>query len=247
MSFLGLRFAPAEDEGYLASVSDLMVGMLFVFIIMLMAFALSYRSAEQQVEVDHAHLTAIGDELAAAQAAMAAQRAEVMGQRAFLRSHVMQLLQRDEARDAMLSTLQQALLERAVAATVDAADGVLRLPESLLFDSGSAVLRPEGEQALGKLATALLEILPCVTRAAPALTAHCAGPPLSLLEAVLVEGHTDEMPVRGGGFSDNWQLVTARSSAPIERCSRSSPSWKACATDVAKQCRKSAATMPIGQ
>ena len=35
-----------DDDSYLASVSDLMVGMLFVFIIMLMGFALSYRSAE---------------------------------------------------------------------------------------------------------------------------------------------------------------------------------------------------------
>ena len=44
-------FRPAgEEEGYLASVSDLMVGMLFVFIIMLMAYALSYRSAQEQAE-----------------------------------------------------------------------------------------------------------------------------------------------------------------------------------------------------
>ena len=34
-----------EEDNYLASVSDLMVGLLFVFIIILMAFALNLRSS----------------------------------------------------------------------------------------------------------------------------------------------------------------------------------------------------------
>jgi chemotaxis protein MotB len=33
----------AEDESYFVSMTDLMVGMLFIFIIMLMAFALNLR------------------------------------------------------------------------------------------------------------------------------------------------------------------------------------------------------------
>ena len=45
-----------EDEGYLASVSDLMVGMLFVFIIVLMGFALNYRSAEGLAQADRSRL-----------------------------------------------------------------------------------------------------------------------------------------------------------------------------------------------
>ncbi len=39
-----------EEDNYLASVSDLMVGLLFVFIIMLMAFALNLRTAEEQAD-----------------------------------------------------------------------------------------------------------------------------------------------------------------------------------------------------
>jgi hypothetical protein len=40
---------PAADEepSYLVSVSDLMVGMLFIFIIILMAFALNFRIAQE--------------------------------------------------------------------------------------------------------------------------------------------------------------------------------------------------------
>ena len=40
----------AEDESYFVSVSDLMVGLLFLFIIILMAFALNFRSAEDAAE-----------------------------------------------------------------------------------------------------------------------------------------------------------------------------------------------------
>lgn len=36
-----------QDESYFVSMTDLMVGMLFIFIIMLMAFALNYREAQQ--------------------------------------------------------------------------------------------------------------------------------------------------------------------------------------------------------
>ena len=41
---------PNEEggEGYFASVSDLMVGVLFVFLLMLTVFALNFRAAEQE-------------------------------------------------------------------------------------------------------------------------------------------------------------------------------------------------------
>ena len=42
------RILPGDqDESYFVSMTDLMVGMLFIFIIMLMAFALNYREAQQ--------------------------------------------------------------------------------------------------------------------------------------------------------------------------------------------------------
>jgi chemotaxis protein MotB len=46
-----------EDESYFVSMTDLMVGMLFIFIIMLMAFALNYREAQQTRETINEKLT----------------------------------------------------------------------------------------------------------------------------------------------------------------------------------------------
>ena len=67
------------------------------------------------------------------------------------------------------------------------------LQENLLFASGSAVVNPKGRQALGTLAGVLN-----------------ANPDIN----VLIEGHTDSVPIRGR-FADNWELSTARANAIV--------------------------------
>jgi chemotaxis protein MotB len=226
-----------EDEGYLASVSDLMVGMLFVFIIMLMGFALNYRSAEGLAAADRSRLLAESarvaterewlaaerDRLARERDDVAAERDALLAQRDSLGLVASDLVERDEARAALLTRLEQALLERGVPAHVDAANGILRLPESLLFDSAAAELRSGGEQALAVVAEVLAEVLPCMARAPQATVGRCPLGSAPLLEALLVEGHTDEVPIRGGEFADNWQLSTARGVNTFKALTRFSP------------------------
>ena len=60
----GAGAALGQDESYLVSVSDLMVGLLFLFIIILMAFALNFRSAEDAAEATLAELVVERDQLA---------------------------------------------------------------------------------------------------------------------------------------------------------------------------------------
>jgi chemotaxis protein MotB len=67
------------------------------------------------------------------------------------------------------------------------------LQENLLFPSGSAVVNPKGKQALGTLAQ-VLNVNPDIN--------------------VVVEGHTDSVPIRGK-YEDNWALSTARSTAIV--------------------------------
>jgi chemotaxis protein MotB len=67
------------------------------------------------------------------------------------------------------------------------------LQENLLFPSGSAVVNPKGKEALGKLAQ-VLNVNPDIS--------------------VLIEGHTDSIPIRGK-YEDNWALSTARSTAIV--------------------------------
>jgi chemotaxis protein MotB len=67
------------------------------------------------------------------------------------------------------------------------------LSENLLFPSGSAVVNPKGVEALSKLAAVLN---------------------LNSDVAVLIEGHTDTVPIRKS-FKDNWELSTARANAIV--------------------------------
>jgi len=67
------------------------------------------------------------------------------------------------------------------------------LQESLLFPSGSAVVNPKGKEALGTLAQ-VLNINPDIN--------------------VVVEGHTDSVPIRGK-YEDNWALSVARSTSIV--------------------------------
>ena len=64
-----------EGEGYFASVSDLMVGILFVFLLMLTVFALNFQTSTEDVEVLKADLEASKAELARLET-MARERAE---------------------------------------------------------------------------------------------------------------------------------------------------------------------------
>lgn len=67
------------------------------------------------------------------------------------------------------------------------------LQDKLLFPSGSANVNSDGKEALGKLAEVLLNN-------------HDIQ--------VMVEGHTDSIPI-SGRFEDNWALSTARAAAIV--------------------------------
>ena len=68
------------------------------------------------------------------------------------------------------------------------------LQEKLLFKSGSAVVDPKGKEALGTLAS-VLNNTPDVN--------------------VLIEGHTDTVPIRNEKFEDNWALSGGRANAIV--------------------------------
>lgn len=223
------------EEGYLASVSDLMVGLLFVFIIMLMAFALNFRGAQEEagrtqdgLEAAQDAVALERDTVARERDALARERDELVRRHDALAEVAEQLASRDTRRAELLRAVADDLAGREVPVALDAANGVLRLPESLLFESGDASLRPEGERALGDLAAALAAELPCYSAGdragADAACPAGAGP---LLEAVLIEGHTDEVPLRHGAYADNWQLSAARGVSMFKALTAAAPALEA--------------------
>ena len=90
-------------------------------------------------------------------------------------------------------------LNKVVTATVDKDGLSIRLrTDDLLFDSGSAVLKPQAAPVLDKVGAML----------------RTDNHPLR------VEGHTDAVPARGSAYPTNWELSTARSSAVVRALMR---------------------------
>ena len=152
-------------DGYFASVSDLMVGILFVFLLMLTVFALNFRDAEDVQNVKRAEYERLEQalefkkreaELLKAEADADKVKADIARKEAealrlqseergrLLAEAAAQLSQdikdRQLARHRLLFTLRERLSKAGIIVEVDPETGVLRLPEQLLFDKGQSAL-----------------------------------------------------------------------------------------------------------
>jgi chemotaxis protein MotB len=72
----------------------------------------------------------------------------------------------------------------------------------VLFDSGQAVLNPEGRAELDQLATALLELERQI--------------PPEIAWVLRVDGHTDVRPIASATFPSNWALSAARAISVVQ-------------------------------
>jgi chemotaxis protein MotB len=156
-----------EEENYFVSMTDLMVGMVFVFIILLMYFALQFQAVT----------------------------ADLKGA--------------NQTRTEILEQLEKTLKARGVPVKIDRENGILRLPDSILFDSGQSNLTPNGQKNVGFLADALRDVLPCYSEGLE--RAESCPDSKHLIESVYIEGHTDTDRYGGSGaLRDNWDLSVVR-------------------------------------
>ncbi len=72
----------------------------------------------------------------------------------------------------------------------------------VFFDAGQAVLKPEGQAELDKIASALLELEKQI--------------PADIGWVMRVDGHTDIRPIANAQFPSNWELSSARAIAVVQ-------------------------------
>lgn len=168
---------PPEEESYFVSMTDMMVGLLFIFILMLMYFALQYQKQKENLQEDKENLR-----------------------------------NAEDTRTQILEQIEEQMKRQNIKVTIHRESGIIRLPEeSLRFPSMQATLQPDQIKTVSTLAFVLNEILPCYAFGETSIPPNCPASPHKL-EAVFIEGHTDNNQITGSYiYRDNWDLSVARS------------------------------------
>jgi len=212
-------------EGYFASISDLMVGILFVFLLMLAVFAINYANEDKDKKI--AELTKIIADKDKQIEELSKEVDRLRRENSRLRAGITEMVKQLEGvsislhgergrlegiRRDLLVTLQSDLDKRGVKVEVDAGQGILRLSSEGLFELNEDKFTPAGARNARALLEEMAHLLPCYSPPLDQAVTCSARQPI--FETVLIEGHTDTRPTdRPGG---NWTLSTDRARAFLE-------------------------------
>lgn len=100
-----------------------------------------------------------------------------------------------EAQALLERRLQKEISEKQVKLEMAERGLVLTFVAEVLFDSGKAILRPEAEESLSKVASVIHEKVAD--------------------RDVGIEGHTDNEPIKVSGWKSNWELSTTRATSVL--------------------------------
>jgi chemotaxis protein MotB len=203
-----------EEENYFISMTDMMVGMLFLFIIMLMMFALNFKKGDDASERIRNCLLAVVKENKDISEQVNAKIADV--QKA-IRGPLDALELAADQRQRLLSDLTDNLKAEGITQIeIDGKNNVLRLSEnSIRFDPDKFDLDAAARENVDKIARALSPLIERYAACTVAAPDQCAAHKGATLETVFIEGHTDPTGVADRAERDrkNWQLSTNRATA----------------------------------
>jgi chemotaxis protein MotB len=116
---------------------------------------------------------------------------------AYIKDLQVAMSRKDSLNMALIMNLKGALADvndQDVEVKVEGSAVLISLSDKMLFKSGSYEITPRAKEILGKVAT--------VIKAQPEIQ-------------FMVEGHTDNKPIRTTGIKDNWDLSVLRSTAVV--------------------------------
>ena len=204
------------EESYFVSMTDIMVGMLFVFIILLMFFVFRIQNTSERMVPLSEHQATIRqrdealDKIKKLEAEVARLTANPLERYLKLADATRELILRD-----LKSAMEGLLGARSGDVKVIPEQGILRLSGDLLFSRGVSTIQAgsPGDKAIEALAAALGRILPCFSLGPASNANEACNPNAAFVDAVFVEGHTDNVPITGvveGNITDNLTLSVRR-------------------------------------
>jgi chemotaxis protein MotB len=196
-----------ERKDLFGPVADLMVGVIFIFIILLIGLALHLQPEDYQRLLDrNAQLEAENVRLKAFVRYVRDQQMNALFAR---------IAAANETRAQMLEDMRSRLHVLGIEVTIDPTNGTLKLPAGGLFLTGQAEPTPQGRETIRKLGEVLTATLPCYSNARVADHPPTGCPEInvySTLSSAYIEGHTDivAFSANAGRFRDNWDLSAGR-------------------------------------
>ena len=179
----------------------MVAGLMTVLAVVFLFLWSSVTIREQDQQQRFAAIKSDRDEMAARLAAALAQNQTNLDQISELQGQVADLQQQKEAAEQMSNGLEREMRNdlESKDVTISKLQGKLTVSilDRVMFDSGEAVLKPDGQTVMQKIADLLAKH--------PELKIH-------------VTGHTDNVPIRPGAhsrFASNWELSTARALAAV--------------------------------
>jgi chemotaxis protein MotB len=166
--------------------------------------SLSLRMKSRQLEAVSAQAEQAAAQLEEARAALVKREAEGLALQEQLTNRQARIIALQQEKETV--TKSQKSLEQEMRAALESKDVTIsqlqgrltvNILDRILFNSGEAELKPDGEAVLQKVATVLAQH--------PQLKIH-------------VIGHTDNVPIKAGArirFASNWELSTTRATAAV--------------------------------
>ena len=212
-----------ESENYFVSMTDMMVGMLFIFIIMLMVFALNYRKGDE----DYKRIKDCLTELLTSNAALSADINEKVNKiQGDVRNQIEALELAADQRRRLLSDISKRLIAQGLSVQVDERNGVLRLTEDAVrFAPNRSDLDSRARDALSRIGRVLTDVVAEYAACKQGQSDECSKFQGASLETIFIEGHTDTTGVPDLAERDrrNWLLSTERATATYREMTTGSP------------------------
>ncbi len=101
----------------------------------------------------------------------------------------------ESARKSLEEKLREEIARGKLAVEMQGRGLVVTVVAEVLFDSGKAGIKPEAENILNKVIDVLKDKVPD--------------------KSILIEGHTDNEPIKYSGWKSNWELSTARATSVV--------------------------------
>lgn len=249
----GRAAPPSETEeakDIFAPVADLMVGVVFIFIVLMLALVMNLRKEDTVPKSIHdavvARVQNLEDQLAVANSrirVLEAEKAQLVERNqsleqanarliAFVRfvqeNNLVRLVQRlaeaGQTRAEVLREIRDILAQSNIHVRVNSGAGTLMLPTGELFGSGQPTPTSAGERIIRALARAMAQVLPCYAQGNNGDRQGCQPHDnTSRMSAVYIEGHTDVNPMTPTArLQDNWDLSAARAISAFQIIRRES-------------------------